>query len=210
MKAIDIKKQAIEDLQLIINMAIEQAENNICLFDTLDEYKKVKGAKTPTQKEELTHEFIYYSHESEVLNERFSLKYGHFQMNFDTGQAIFLSRKIKNGFGNGKSEQPTKNKRSELDYTSKELQTKIADLRHDYRFSDYLTIEQNESRKKAVISAYKKAEPNDLIRLCWKWITATKNIEGIHIPYSEEPKAIFTPYFQIEKTECKNQMAFAS
>ena len=196
-KAIEIKNSAISDVNLIVEMAIEQAETGVCLFDTLKEYQKNTCADTPNKKEQSTCDFIFYSHNSEVLEERFSLKYDQFEMNFDAGQAIFLSRKIKNGLGNGKSKQPTKNKASELNFNSKELQTNIADYRDDYHGFDYLMSEQNKSRKKAVVLAHKKAAKNDPIRLCWKWITSNKKVEGIHIPYKNEPMAIFTP-----KKEC--------
>lgn len=74
------------------------------------------------------------------------------------------------------------------------MQSEIADLRADYHGRAHWSLEANESAKKAVILDYKKAQPNDLIRLCWEWITNPNNIEGVSIPYSVEPKVIFTPY----------------
>lgn len=195
MKATEIKNNVINDLNLVVNLAIEQAEKGNCLFDTLDEYIEKTGANTPDKKEQATRDFIFYSDASEVLDERFSLKYGQFEMNFDVQLAIYLPRKVKNGFGNGETKQPTKNKASELNHNAKRMQSIIADLRQDYHGVDHLDAEQNESRKKAVILAYKKANENDLIKLCWKWIISPLNIEGVHIPYKEEPKAVFTPYY---------------
>lgn len=129
-----------------------------------------------------------------------TLKYDQFEINFDVGQSIFLARKVKNGFGNGESKQPTKDKASELNCRSKKMQGDIADLRADFHGEVYWSDESKKQAKKAVLSAYKKAESNDLIRLCWKYITNPKKIEGVNIPYSEEPKAIFTPY------ECKKEV----
>jgi hypothetical protein len=207
MKTTDLKKQVIEDLQLIIDMAICEAEKT---GDSFYEYKKRKQPKTAAQLEDVTYDFIYYNNEKKVLNDIFTLKYDQYQIIFPVSESIFLSRKVKNGFGNGKSEQPTKNKRSELDANGKMFQAYIADLRHDYHFSDYLATEQNERRKKAVVVAYKKAQPNDLIRLCWKYIIQPEIIEGINIPYSEEPKVIFTPNMTLEKTDSKNILSIAS
>lgn len=194
MQATAIKNKAIGDIQAVLNIAIETAEKNGAFSWSLSEHIQKKQAKTPEKREDAIQEYLQYSDASELLSEKITLKYDLFECNFMLGESIWLGRKIKNGFGNGKTEQPTKNKPSILNIRSKKMQSEIADLRADYHGRAHWSPEANESAKKAVLLAYKKAQPNDLIRLCWKWITNPNNIEGVSIPYSVEPKVIFTPY----------------
>ena len=194
MQAIAIKNKAIGDIQAVLEIAIETAEKNGAFSYPLSEHLDKKQAKTPDKREDAIHEYLQYSDASELLAEKITLKYDLFECNFMLGESIWLGRRIKNGFGNGKSEQPTKNKASVLNVRSKKLQAEISDLRADYHGEKYWSDESKASAKKAVLLAYKKAQPNDLIRLCWKWITNPENIEGVNIPYSVEQKVIFTPY----------------
>jgi hypothetical protein len=194
MEATAIKNKAIGDIQAVLEIAIETAEKNGAFSWPLSEHIQKKQAKTPDKREDAIQEYLQYSDASELLTEKITLEYDLFQCDFMVGDSIWLGRRIKNGFGNGKSEQPTKNKPSELNFRSKTFQSKIANLRADYQRAAYFPSKEAESAKKAVLLSYKKAQPNDLIRLCWKWITNPKYIEGIHTAYKVEPKVIFTPY----------------
>lgn len=206
MKATEIKNKALADIKSVLDIAIETAEKSAAFDYPLSKHIERREAKTPNKKEDAICEYLRYSGASEILDENISLQYDLFECNFPVIHSIYLQRRVKNGFGNGKSKQPTKNTPSVLNKRSKDMQTYISELRDDYHGLFYLTKEQNESRKKEVLKAYKKSSKGDIIRECWKWIVSEKNIEGIHKPYLVEPKAIFTPYKDCIKVDSNGKV----
>lgn len=119
MQATAIKNKAIGDIQAVLDIAIETAEKNGAFNYPLSEHIQKKQAKTPDKREDAIHEYLQYSDASKLLSEKITLKYDLFECNFMLGESIWLGRRIKNGFGNGKPEQPTKNKPSILNIRSK-------------------------------------------------------------------------------------------
>ena len=85
----------------------------------------------------------------------------------------------------------------------KEFQRKIQDLREVYqRKADLpegmsVCIGGKWMNNKDIISkkqAIKKmAETDELVRLCWKYISNPVELEGVHVAWKEEPKVIFEP-----------------
>jgi hypothetical protein len=208
MKAIDLKNKAMDELKELINLAIDETERQGCLFS---EYYNIKQPKTSDQMENTLYEFLLYNDKKGNMDNIWELQYDNFKMSMPLSQVVFMIRRIKNGFGNGKSEQPTKNKQSELNVRSKKLQQQIEDWRKIYNrklidaemvkdipyYTTKIITEYNDNviwEKQKVMNVWDNSAKNDIIRLCWKYITNPNEIEGINTPYMEEPKATFTPY----------------
>jgi len=188
-----LKEQINSDLTALIDLTIDQAQSTVG-FMGLDEWITLKNPLSTHKKESEIYEYCRLKDDNNEFEEPINFKYGLFEFSLSPLQSITLSRKISNAIGSGLSVQPTKNKASELDQNGKKLQGYIAELREDYNGEKYWSYKDKERAKKDVIEAYNDAKPNDLIRLCWKYIIQPQKIEGVNVPYSVEPKAVFTPY----------------
>lgn len=186
MNATEIKNNAISDLELLVEMAINEAE--ISYKYSFSEFYQsgithTRRRKKPTEIDSKS-DFISYSDNSKL---DFNLKYDRFEFNFPLSQSVYLIPAFKN-LHECPKKASDKTGRVPND-NSNRFQSQIAELRRIYQ-------QGNESD--VIINQHKKAGKNDLIRLCWKYITNPVQAEGINLPYSEDPKAIFTHYKEVQ------------
>lgn len=184
MKANEIKTNIIADLQLIVDMAIEQAEVNNCSFES---YMEVRKPKTPAMYDKFLFDFIDRSPNCDTFNDQWKFEYGKFwfKCNIYTIVYMGLIQKIKNLYECPK--QASTKTGHITNFNSKAYQAEIDYLRRLYQ-----------SDKEYYRKAVKLSKNKDLIDLCQKYITDPILTEGINLPYTEQPKAIFTPYKEVK------------
>lgn len=184
----EIKQAAIADLELLVEMAIKEAEHDRYTFES---YKEVRSPKNAKELDKITFDFLDMSGKrwkfENAVDEQWSFKYGSFEFSCSILQAIDIKRQLKNIAECPKKASEKTGRMPNIN--SNRFQAGIAELRRIYQ-------QGNETDE--IIKQHKKAGKNDLIRLCWKYITDPVKTEGINLPYSEEPKAIFTPYREVK------------
>ena len=74
------------------------------------------------------------------------------------------------------------------DLNGKDFQICVMEMREDFQGKGYLTGKQSLDSRRGVIKKYKKSLKNDLVRLCWKFITDEKELEGVHYPWLDPKK----------------------
>jgi len=163
--------------------------------ETLAAFIDRKQAKTDLQVRNATHDFIYFNTE-ELENNHF--EYGLFQFELSVCQAVDLLPRIKSNFVECPKNKVVE-KRNAFDKTrSIDNQNEVEKYRRIYQLTYWGSEETSIKAKNDLIKQYKKAGASDLIRLCWKYITNPATIEGVNVPYIEEPKVVFTPYSEME------------
>lgn len=196
MNSNEIKNAAILDLEMLVEMAIKEAEKTPGSFD---ENMQNRNPKTGDKKDDCTFDFIRQSGDWNFdyqMAENWNFKYDSFKFSCSILQAIHLIRPLKRisdcpKVATSKAGKPNNN-------NSNAFQLQISKYRRIHQLSYYGEPETGLKAKNDLIGQYKKSGQSDLIRLCWKYITNPAQIEGINCPYSEEPRAIFTPYREVQ------------
>lgn len=187
MNAKQLKTAFLSDIDALIQLTAEDISKG---FEyTLDSFIEVQEPLTPKKRIEITENYLRLQ---ECSNENFSFKYGAAKYELSPIMAPSIRAGVIH-FPEGKN--PTSNgSGTRRNMRAKQMQKKIDDFRERYQGREYVKPEENEAAKTAVIREYKKAGENDLIRLCWKYITNPAEVEGVNVAWKEEPKVIFEPY----------------
>jgi hypothetical protein len=198
----NLKNKVLNDLQLIIDLAMEDVKNN---SGTTDHLQNFSGKKLAEQKDGLIAKG--YGSRWSGNPTLFSIETDSQKIEFPASYSNSLRYAIKNGWGDGTTKQPVKNRRKELEARGNGLQEMIMTYRlacingsHSYEYNMGIYFGYTKTKtifREEVIELYEKSKPDDLIRLCWKFITDTKELEGVHYPWIN-PVVKFEPYGTFE------------
>lgn len=187
MNAKQIKTAFLSDIDALIDLTKEQAEKQSGY--TLDSYIEVYGNIPVKKRNELTETFLM---QADGADQNWDFEYGSFKCSFTPEWAMMIRKGVSH-FPSGSAPTST-GTGTHRDLRAKEMQKEISILREFYHGRSYVTEQQNTDAKNSVIRKYKKAGENDLIRLCWKYITNPVDLEGVHIAWETEPAVKFERY----------------
>lgn len=187
MNAKQIKTAFLSDIDALIDLTKEQAEKQNGY--TLESYIEVYGNIPVKKRNQLTETFLM---QADGADQNWDFQYGDFKCSFTPEWAMMIRKGVSH-FPQGSSPTSTGTV-THRDLRAKEMQKGISLLRELYHGRSYVTEQQNTDAKNSVIRQYKKAGENDLIRLCWKYITNPVDLEGVHIAWENEPVVKFEAY----------------
>lgn len=214
MKTKDLKNEVLSELELISEMALTDVKNDNKTDFDIDKWLK---EVSPNNKKlaEKTDEIITYNlHLFHELN--FDIKTENGEYCFLLGNTNTLAYSIKNNWPDGKEPKHREKTRKQNDYNGLNLQDYIMELRHDFNRKEIVynpekeyflpkwkvdEINENSAlAKQRVLNTYEKSKPNDLIRLCWKFIRNPAELEGVHYHWIN-PTVKFEPVGSYEVPE---------
>lgn len=183
------KKQLLSDIDNLIKLV---TDTNMHDGSTFEDYLKFENSKTPAQILKSAEEYSSRVDHLIKPGEPKKFEYDTFNCVFNICSSFFLKRFIKIRWGDGGQKQKP-NKITPLSRCLYDIhQRTVLKYREEFHGTGIKCKNQKKYIKDKLLKIYKKSAKNDLINLCWKFISNPDFIEGIHIPYTEEPKAIFT------------------
>lgn len=217
MKTKDLKNSVLEELQLISDLAMEDVKNDGLELGYIEE--RLKSCKTPKklaeEKDEIIGLLYRHSYWDKTKENMYEIDFDGQTFAFPLNIVNSVQYSIKNNWPEGKEPTHKNWTKRVLDSNANELQKKVMEWREDYnieietfesvkKYYSWLddssienkVIELNNNSlaaKERVKREYKKSKPGDLIRLCWKFITDSRELEGVHFAWVD-PKVTFEPY----------------
>jgi len=169
MKAKQTKQTVLAELELITDLAIGDVKNAMpedVFGYYMDEINQAKGIKQAGKKSHL----VNLNHS--LSDQMYSIEIENGKIEFPIGGVPSVLYRIKkdwpekiktmNGSGKG------------MNRRGKSMQSKVMELREDW---------QDIEKRNSILNQYKRAGKNDIIRLCWKFITDPRELEGIHFAW---------------------------
>ena len=169
MKAKQTKQTVLAELELITDLAIGDVKNAMpedVFGYYMDEINQAKGIKQAGKKSHL----VNLNHS--LSDQMYSIEIENGKIEFPIGGVPSVLYRIKkdwpekiktmNGSGKG------------MNRRGKSMQSKVMELREDW---------QDIEKRNSILNQYKRAGKNDIIRLCWKFITDARELEGVHFAW---------------------------
>jgi hypothetical protein len=194
---IKTKASVIDQLQSFIDVAVTHPEK--WRKDSLEDFIKYQQATTPIQIVNATENYLSDAWrtqspdhfmpgtdpETKAAIATFKTDEGEYK---SPGKGVpGILNSIKTYWGNGFSSQPTANK---INVFSKGLQQTIMNTRNEVLYDD--------KKRKSFIKSLETMDKTSPFYLAQKFILNPNSLEGIHRQPIEQPKAIFTPFYQTE------------
>ena len=201
MNAKQLKTAFISDIDALIKLTAEDVSKG---FEyTLESFIEVQEPLTPKKRLEITEKYLRLH---ELSDENISFEYGAAKYELSPVLSVYLRGIVSAKFPNGSKPEQKEKSKKEQDKNGLDFQQKIKIYRDayqngetEYKIWGYFSESWKTMYKEEVIEKYEKAAENDLIRLCWKYITNPAEVEGVNVAWKEEPKAIFEPYKETVK-----------
>jgi len=187
MENLEIKNNVLNELNNILNISVQKIEEET--GENLQEFIK-RNSYFKSNIDE------FLSMNSYLLPDLLDISLNGFKMNFPSLSVAWLITDVKSKFPKDVIPKNRSKSKKQNDYSGLELQRRICIYREAYQNGisyDYPKYSRGEITKKTVENLYNKSKPNDLICLCWKYITDPRNLEGIHYHW-ENPVAKYEPY----------------
>jgi len=169
MKAKQTKQTVLAELELITDLAIGDVKNAMpedvfgYYMDEINQAKGIKQAGKKSHLVNLNHSLSDQMYSIEIENGKIEFPIGYVPLIL-YGVKKEWPEKIKTMNGSGKG----------MNRRGKSMQSKVMELREDW---------QDIEKRNSILNQYKRAGKNDIIRLCWKFITDPRELEGIHFAW---------------------------
>ena len=169
MKAKQTKQTVLAELELITDLAIGDVKNAMpedVFGYYMDEINQAKGIKQAGKKSHL----VNLNHS--LSDQMYSIEIENGKIEFPIGGVPSVLYRIKKDWPENVKKENTGG--AGRGANGKMMQAGVMELRQRW---------QDVEKRNSILNQYKRAGKNDLIRLCWKFITDARELEGIHFAW---------------------------